>query len=71
MARQDAQKQETSKSRVSSKKGPCHEVGFASVTEGVVSHEDWRAIVVADLVWEIEILPGDGGWNASLAKREC
>jgi hypothetical protein len=23
------------------------------------------------LVWEIEILPDDGGWNTSLAKREC
>jgi hypothetical protein len=23
------------------------------------------------LVWEIDLLPGDGGWNTSLANREC
>jgi hypothetical protein len=56
---------------VSSKKGPCLTTRFASVSKG--------AVVVADPVWEVkplqvwetDILPGDGGWNTSLAKREC
>jgi hypothetical protein len=65
-ARQDAQKRETSRSRVSSKKGPCHLAGIASVSEG--------ATVVADPVWEAEPLPV---WETiyfqviTLAKREC
>jgi hypothetical protein len=77
MARQDAQKQEASRSRVSSKMGSCHTTGFASVTEGATNQVDWRAVVVADPVWETEllpeILPGDigVGENTSLAKREC
>jgi hypothetical protein len=53
--------------------------GFASVTEGAASQEDWSAVVVADPVqetellpvWETEVHPDDGGWNTSLAKREC
>jgi hypothetical protein len=66
---------------VSSKKGPCHTTGFASVTEGATNQVDWRAVVVADPVWEAEplpvweteLLPGDTGVgeNTSLAKREC
>jgi hypothetical protein len=41
---------------------------------------DWNATVIVDPMWEIEVLPrwvkklvlgDDGGWNASLAKREC
>jgi hypothetical protein len=62
-AMQDAQKREASRSRVPSKKGPSHTAGFAFVLEG--------AVVVANPVWEAEPLPGDGGWNTSLAKREC
>jgi hypothetical protein len=69
--RQEVQKQEASRSRVSSKKGPCHSTGIAFVSVG--------ATVVADpvseseplLVWETDLLPGDGGWNTSLVKREC
>jgi hypothetical protein len=70
-ARQDAQKREASRSRVSSKKGPCHTTGFASVSEGAVVVADpvWEAEPLP--VWETELLPGDGGWNTSLAKREC
>jgi hypothetical protein len=53
--------------------------GFASVTEGATSQEDWSAVVVADPVqetellpvWETEVHPDVGGWNTSLAKREC
>jgi hypothetical protein len=53
--------------------------GFTVVIEGAANQADWRAVVVADPVWEkelllgweIELLPGDyGGWNSSLAKRE-
>jgi len=78
-ARWDAQKQENSRSMVSSKKGPCHTIGLAFVSKGVANQKYWRGIVVADPmweadplpVWETNILPGDGGWNTSLAKREC
>jgi hypothetical protein len=64
---------------VSSKKGPCHTIGFVQVTEGAANQVDWRVVVVANPmretellpVWETEILPDDGGWNTSLAKREC
>jgi hypothetical protein len=42
---------------VSSKKGPCHTTGFASVTEGAANQVDWRAVVVVDPVWETELLP--------------
>jgi hypothetical protein len=68
---QDAQKQEASRSRVSSKKGPCHTVGIASVSEGAVVVADpvWEAEPLP--MWETELLPGNGGWNTSLAKREC
>jgi hypothetical protein len=45
---QDAQKWEASRSRVSSKKGPSHTAGIASVSEG--------AVVVADPVWEADPL---------------
>jgi hypothetical protein len=46
--------------------------GFSSVTEGATNQTDWREVVVEDPVWETELLPGDdGGWNASLTKREC
>jgi hypothetical protein len=44
---------------------------FALMIEGAASQGDWSATVVVDLVWETKILPGDEGWNASLAKREC
>jgi hypothetical protein len=78
-ARQEAQKREASRSNVSSQEEPCHTTGFVSVTEGATNQEDWSAVVVADPVqeaellpvWETEILPDDGGWNTSLAKREC
>jgi hypothetical protein len=64
---------------MSSKKGPCHTTGFASMTEGATNKVDWRATVVEDSiweakplpVWEIELLPVDSGMgeNTSLAKR--
>jgi hypothetical protein len=49
------------------------------VTKGAANQVDWRAFVVADParetkkppMWEKDILPGDGGWKTSLAKREC
>jgi hypothetical protein len=53
---------------------------FFPVTEGATNQVDWSAVVVADPVWETELLPVwetkiqekmDGGWNTSLAKREC
>jgi hypothetical protein len=44
--------------------------GFYLVIEGASSQDDWSVVVVADLVWEIEILPNYGGWNVSLAKME-
>jgi hypothetical protein len=64
---------------VSSQEGPCHTTGFVSVTEGAANQEDWSAVVVADPVhvvellpvWETEIHLDVGGWNTSLAKREC
>jgi hypothetical protein len=75
MARQDAQKQEFSRSGVSSKKGPCHSTEITSVSEGAVVVADpmWEAEPL--LVWEAEPLPVWEtellGWNTSLAKREC
>ena len=56
---------------MSSKKGPSHTIGFASVSEGVVVVADpvWEAEPL--LVWETNLLLGVGGWNTSLAKREC
>jgi hypothetical protein len=40
--------------------------------EVATNHMDWRASVVEDLVWETHLLQGDnGGWNASISKREC
>jgi hypothetical protein len=66
---------------VSSKKGPCHTTGFASVTEGAANQVDWGVVVVADPmretkplpVWEAMLLLGNigVGENTSLAKREC
>jgi hypothetical protein len=58
---------------MSSKKGSCHTTRFASVTEGVANQLNWRAVVVVDPVWEIELLLGDigVGENTSLDKREC
>jgi hypothetical protein len=44
---------------------------FSSVTEEAANKVDWRAVVVANPGWETKLLPGDGGWNASLIKREC
>jgi hypothetical protein len=41
------------------------------VPEEAANQVDWRTTVVADPVWETDILPGDGGRNTSLAKREC
>ena len=104
-ARQEALKQESSKSNVSSIEDPFDTTRFTSMTEGATSQvdwttrfssvtkdatnqedwregfslviegetsqEDWSAVLVADLVWEIEILLCDGGWNTSLTKREC
>jgi hypothetical protein len=47
-------------------------VVFASAIEEAANQMDWRAVVVEDLVLETKLLPGDdGGWNASLTKREC
>jgi hypothetical protein len=68
---QDAQKREASRSRVSSKKGPSHTAEFAFVSEGAVVVADpvWEAEPLP--MWETELLPGDGGENTSLAKREC
>jgi hypothetical protein len=68
---QDAQKWEASRSMVSSKKGPSHTIGFAFVSEGAVLVADpvWEAEPL--LVWETNLLLGVGGWNTSLAKREC
>ena len=56
---------------MSSKKGPCHTTGFAFVSEGAVVVADpvWEAELLP--VWETDLLPGNGGWNTSLAKREC
>jgi hypothetical protein len=53
--------------------------GFALVTEGAVGQDDWSAVVVADAideaeslpVWETKVHSYVGGWNTSLAKREC
>ena len=60
---QDAQKWEASRSMVSSKKGPSHTIGFASVSEGVVVVADpvWEAEPL--LLWETDLLSSDGGWN--------
>jgi hypothetical protein len=65
---------------MSSRNGPCHTIGFASVLEGAVNQVHWREVVVVDLVWEAEplpvweteLLPGDTrmGENTSLIKRE-
>jgi hypothetical protein len=46
-------------------------IGFFSVIDGATRQVDWRVAMIADLVREIKILPGNGGWNASLSKREC
>jgi hypothetical protein len=56
---------------VSSKKDPSHTTGFAFMSEGatVVVDPVWE--VEPLLVWENELLPSNGGWNTSLAKREC
>jgi hypothetical protein len=68
---QDVQKREASRSRVSSKKVPSHTTGFVSVSKGAVVVADpvWEAEQLP--LWEIDLLPGDGGWNTSLTKREC
>jgi hypothetical protein len=59
---------------------PFVSVGFTTVTLGEANKADWNAIVITDPMREIEVLPGwvtkllpgdDGGWNASLVKREC
>jgi hypothetical protein len=80
-ARQEAQKQEASRSSMSSKEEPCHTTTFTSVIEGATNQVDWSVAMVVDQVWEakplpvweIELLPGDigVGENNSLAKREC
>jgi hypothetical protein len=52
---------------------------FATVTKGLASQEDWSADEVADPMQETELFllcqtvvyPDVGGWNTSLAKREC
>jgi 5,10-methylene-tetrahydrofolate dehydrogenase/methenyl tetrahydrofolate cyclohydrolase len=45
---------------------------FVSVIDGASNQMDWRAVVVEDPVRETELLSGDdGGWSASLVKREC
>jgi hypothetical protein len=43
---------------VSSREGSCQTSELASVSEGLSNQADWRAIVVANLVWETELLPG-------------
>jgi hypothetical protein len=70
-ARQEAQKREASRSRVSSKKGPCHSTRIASVSVGATVVADPVSEAEPLPVWETDLLPGDGGWNTSLAKREC
>jgi hypothetical protein len=52
--------------------------GFASVTKGATSEEDWSAAALGPLqetkllpVWETEVHPNDGRLDTSLAKREC
>jgi hypothetical protein len=61
MTKQDTYKWEASRSRVYSKKGPCHTTGFSSVIEGVANQVDWREVVVADPVPKTELLPGGCG----------
>jgi hypothetical protein len=72
MAMQDAQKREASRSRVSSKKGPSHTSRICFCVRGSScgsgSSVGGRA---TSSVGDRELLPGDGGWNTSLAKREC
>jgi hypothetical protein len=48
---------------VSSKTGPSHTTIFSSMSEGatVVADPVWEAEPL--LVWETELLPGNGGWN--------
>jgi hypothetical protein len=36
---------------------------------GSRSNVEWEAKPLP--VWETKLLPGNGGWNNSLAKREC
>jgi hypothetical protein len=49
--------------------------GSVLVIEGATSQEDWSAVVVEETkslpVWETKVHPDDGGWDTSLAKREC
>jgi hypothetical protein len=64
---------------MSSEKRPFHADRFVSVTEVATKQEDWSATMeiyqeceVEPLpVWETNIHPNYGGWNISLAKREC
>jgi hypothetical protein len=44
-------------------------VGIYSVSEGASNHMDWRAIMVAYLVVNMD--PTLGGRSTFLAKREC
>jgi hypothetical protein len=60
-ARKETQKREASRSNVSSKEGQCHTAGFDSVIERTANQMVWRAVVVADPVWETELLPSDIG----------
>ena len=56
---------------MSSKKGPCHTTGFSFVSDeaDVVVDPGWEAKPLP--MWETNLLLGDGGWNTSLAKRDC
>jgi hypothetical protein len=60
-AMHDAQKQEALRIKVSSKMGPCHLAGIYFVSEGevVVVELVWEAETLP--VWEIDLLPSDGG----------
>jgi hypothetical protein len=56
---------------VSSRKAPCHSTGIASVLRGATVVADPVSEAEPHPVWETNLLPDDGGWNTSLAKREC
>jgi hypothetical protein len=70
-AKQEAQKREASRSKASSKKGPCHSTRIGSMLVGATVVADPVSDAKQLPVWETDLLLGDGGWNTSLAKREC
>ena len=48
---------------------------FYSVTERASSQEDWSSFVLEETeslrVWDTNLHLDDGGWDISLANREC